>query len=167
MGMMNIKQKSAASDKPKPKAKPRTQPRVSESGKGSMPPNKDATRNTVPTAVAVNHGDGIECWVQNSETVRVAEFANVVLGPVGMRFTIANPGIEKLGEVDWADEDTPLTDEEQSAYDKLRGVLQAASTVITHHINDDRDLVEASVAAATAREAAESEKKSSGRRSKK
>jgi hypothetical protein len=113
-------------------------------------------------ATVINEGE-LEIYVQLSELAPVAQFANVTIGPISLRWVTHNPGIDKLGVVNWDDDET-LTDEQQAIYDSVRGSLTAASRIIEHHISDDRELVEQSVAAHNAREAAES--KSSGRRKK-
>ena len=48
----------------------------------------------------------LEIAVQLSESVPVAQYANVMIGPVGLRWQTANPGIDKLGVVDWDDPET-------------------------------------------------------------
>lgn len=150
----------SARTKAKPKAAPRTRARVDSSEPKSTTAKKRAEHRGVATVV--NEGE-LEIFVQLSELAPVAQYANVTIGPVSLRFITHNPGIEKLGVVNWDDDET-LTDEQQAIYDSVRGILTATSRIIEHHISDDRELVEQSVAAHNAREAAES--KSSGRRKK-
>jgi hypothetical protein len=107
----------------------------------------------------------LEIASQMAETVPVAQYANVIIGPVGLRWQIENPGIEKLGPVDWDADD--LTAEQQAIYDQVRGWLRATGKLIEHAIAEDRELVEESVRLHNQREAEEeaaAAKKSSSRR---
>jgi hypothetical protein len=109
----------------------------------------------------------LEISFQLSELVPVAQYANVTIGPVQLRWKTANPGIEKLGTVDWEDGDS-LDAEQQEVYEKVRGYLRATSTLIEHHVAEDREAVEESVRLHNEREAEEqaaSTKKSPRRRS--
>jgi hypothetical protein len=104
------------------------------------------------TATVLSNGN-IEIASQMSETVPVAQYANVIIGPVGLRWQIENPGIEKLGAVDWDADD--MTAEQQAVYDTLRGYLRATGKLIEHAIAEDRELVEESVRLHNEREAEE------------
>jgi hypothetical protein len=99
----------------------------------------------------------IEITYQLSELVPVAQYANVTIGPVQLRWKVSNPGIEKLGFVDWEDGDS-LTTEQQAVYDIVRGYLRATSKLIEHAIAEDREIVEESVRLHNEREAEEAEK---------
>jgi hypothetical protein len=99
----------------------------------------------------------IEISSQMSELVPVAQYANVTIGPVTLKWQVANPGIEKLGPVDW-DADN-LTAEQQEIYDTVRGWIRATSRLIEHSIAEDRELVEESVRLHNEREAEEEAKK--------
>lgn len=123
---------------------------------------KMATHRGTATVI----GDGtLEITFQSSELVPVAQFANVTIGPIQLRWMTSNPGIEKLGTVDW-DEDDSLDAEQQEIYDTVRGWLRATAKLIEHHIAEDREIVEESVRLHNEREAEEAEKarKSSRRR---
>jgi hypothetical protein len=99
----------------------------------------------------------IEITYQLSELVPVAQYANVTIGPVQLRWKVNNPGIEKLGFVDWEDGDN-LTVEQQGIYDTIRGYLRATAKLIEHAIAEDREIVEESVRLHNEREAEEAEK---------
>jgi hypothetical protein len=81
----------------------------------------------------------------------VAQYANVTIGPVMLRWSVINPGIEKLGAVNWDEDD--LTAEQQSVYDEVRGYIRATSKLIEHSIAEDREIVEESVRLHNEREA--------------
>lgn len=125
---------------------------------------KSATHRGVATVVS--NGE-IEISYQLSELVPVAQYANVTIGPVTLRWKTANPGIEKLGRIDWdaEDGDVVMTDAQQEIYDTVRGYLRATSKLIEHAIAEDREIVEESVRLHNEREAEEAEKtrKSSSR----
>jgi hypothetical protein len=108
----------------------------------------------------------VEIAVQLSELVPVAQYANVTVGPVLLRWQAENPGIEKLGTVDWDADD--MTAEQQAVYDTVRGWLRATSRLIEHSIAEDRGLIEESVRLHNEREAeeeaAKAKKSSSPRR---
>jgi hypothetical protein len=128
----------------------RTKPRVTETEQQRAP------SKMVDKGTATITADGkLEIACQLSETVPVAQYANVVLGPVGLRWATANPGIDKLGVVDWDDQD--LTPEQQEIYDTVRGWLRATSKLVEHQISEDRDIVEESVRLMNQREAEEAE----------
>ncbi|HWI69804.1 MAG TPA: hypothetical protein VNS88_15765 [Nitrospiraceae bacterium] len=107
------------------------------------------------TATVLTNGN-LEIACQLTETVPVAQYANVILGPVGLRWQIANPGIEALGTVNW-DEMESLTAEQQTIYDEVRGWLRATSKLCEHQISEDREIVEESVRLMNQREAEEAE----------
>ena len=104
------------------------------------------------SATVLSNGN-LEIAVQMSELVPVAQYANVTIGPVVLRWQVDNPGINILGPVDWDADD--LTAEQQAVYDKVRGYLRATSKLIEHSIAEDREIVEESVRLHNEREAAE------------
>ena len=128
----------------------RTRPRVTESETQRAPRQAVAKG----TATVLPTGD-LEIACQLAETVPVAQFANVIIGPVGLRWSVTNPGIDKLGVVDW--EEQNLTAEQQYIYDKVRGWLRATSKLVEHHISEDREIIEESVRLMNQREAEEAE----------
>jgi hypothetical protein len=141
--------------------RPRTKPRVTETEQQRAP-----TRAVVKGTATVMDNGVLEISCQLAETVPVAQYANVIIGPVGLRWSIINPGIDKLGVVDWEEQD--LTPEQQAIYDEVRGYLRATSKLVEHQISEDRDIVEESVRLMNQREAEEAEaaaKKSKPRRS--
>lgn len=146
---------------PKRTAKPRRTARVTEA-EPARSPSKSVLKGT---ATVMSDGN-VEILCQHSETVPVAQYANVVIGPVGLRWQAMNPGIDKLGVVNWDEDD--LTAEQQEIYDTVRGWLRATSAMVEHHIAEDRELVEESVRLHNEREAeaeeAKGKKKSSSRR---
>jgi|SRR5580765_7695542 hypothetical protein len=145
--------------------KARTKPRVEDSGSGGhgSTPKSGQHRGS---ATVMENGD-IEITCQLSELVPVAQYANVTIGPVALRWRVANPGIELLGDVPWEDgEDAEMTSEQRRIYDTVRGYIRATSKLIEHSIAEDRELVEESVRLHNEREAEEAAaaKKSSSRR---
>ena len=144
----------------KKKVAPRTRPRVEDTEAASRA-SKPATHRG--TATVVSNGE-LEIMVQMSELVPVAQYANVTLGPVVLRWKVDNPGIQALGSVDWDEAD--LTPGQQRIYDTVRGYLRATSKLIEDSIAEDREIVEESVRLHNEREAAEAEeaKKRSRRR---
>lgn len=144
------------------RAKPRATARVEDTEPAGRVAKSAAHRGT---ATVLNMRE-LEISVQLSELVPVAQYANVTLGPVQLRWVTDNPGIEILGVVDW--DDGALTKEQQDVYDIVRGMLRATSKLIEHSIAEDRELVEESVRLHNEREAEEeaaaAKKRSSGRR---
>ena len=141
--------------------KPRSVARVEDTEPASRVPKIAEHRGT---ATVLTNGN-LEIAVQMSELVPVAQYANVTLGPVLLRWQIDNPGIDKLGAVDWDDMDN-MDAEQLAVYESVRGYLRATSKLIEHSIAEDRELVEESVRLHNEREAAEAEeaKKRSRRR---
>jgi hypothetical protein len=128
----------------------RTKPRVEETE------TQRAPSRAVIKGTATVMGDGtLEIACQLAETVPVAQYANVIIGPVGLRWSVINPGIDKLGVVDW--EEQNLTAEQQAIYDEVRGYLRATSKLCEHQISEDREIVEESVRLMNQREAEEAE----------
>jgi hypothetical protein len=142
----------------------RTKPRVESTEPAGRVPRSAQHRSVNGKATVLPSGE-LEVASQLSELVPVAQYANVTIGPVQLRWVTQNPGIEKLGEVNW-DEDE-LTAEQQAAYDTVRGYIRATSKLIEHSIAEDREIVEESVRLHNEREAAEEKaqaKKSRSRR---
>jgi hypothetical protein len=143
----------------------RTKPRVTET-ETQRAPSKAVVKGT---ATVMSNGT-LEIACQLAETVPVAQYANVIIGPVGLRWSVINPGIDKLGVVEWGEQD--LTPEQQAIYDEVRGYLRATSKLCEHQIAEDREIVEESVRLMNQREAEEAEaaakkakpRRSSGRR---
>ena len=134
----------------KKNVKPRAKPRVEET-ESQRAPSREVIKGT---ATVMTNGK-LELSCQLSETVPVAQYANVVIGPVGLRWATENPGIDKLGVVDW--EEQSMTPEQQTIYDTVRGWLRATSKLVEHQIAEDREIVEESVRLHNEREAAEAE----------
>lgn len=128
----------------------RTKPRVTETESPRAP-----SREVLKGTVNVMPNGTVEIACQLAETVPVAQYANVVIGPVGLKWSIINPGIEKLGVVDW--EEQNMTAEQQAIYDEVRGYLRATSKLVEHQISEDREIVEESVRLMNQREAEEAE----------
>lgn len=135
------------------KITPRKRARVEDTEPAGRVPKSATNRGT---ATVMENGE-IEITYQLSELVPVAQYANVTIGPVQLRWKVSNPGIEKLGFVDWEDGDN-LTVEQQGIYDTVRGYLRATSKLIEHAIAEDREIVEESVRLHNEREAEEAEK---------
>lgn len=81
--------------------KPRAR-RVTESGKAKSAkdseitnPRKSDSPITREVPMGANGKPMIEFWVQSSETVPVAQYANVVVGPIGARMWIEDDGDEE------------------------------------------------------------------------
>jgi hypothetical protein len=132
--------------------KPRAKARV-EDTESSTRVRKDASHRG--SATVLDNGN-VEIAYQLSELVPVAQYASVTIGPVQLRWQAQNPGIDKLGPVDW-DDDT-LTAEQQRVYDTVRGWLRATSKLIEHSIAEDREIIEESVRLHNEREAEEEAK---------
>ena len=132
----------------KKRVEPRKRARVTESERP-----RNITKAVDAGTVTVMENGNLEIAVQASESVPVAQYANVMIGPVGLRWQAANPGIAKLGVVDW--DDPELDEEQQAIYDTVRGWLRATGKLCEHHIAEDREIVEESVRLHNEREAAE------------
>jgi hypothetical protein len=136
------------------------------SGAGRVP--RSAAHRATGTATVTANGK-LEISCQLSELVPVAQYANVTIGPVQLRWYADNPGIEKLGDVDWDEDEVVLTPAQQKVYDTVRGYIRATSKLVEHAIAEDRELVEESVRLHNEREAedqaAQAKKSRSRRRS--
>jgi hypothetical protein len=106
---------------------------------------------------------------QVSETVPVAQYANVVI-LAGLQWKCGGIAMEDLIDVDWGDIDDDedsesygestfdyeaMTDKQRAAYDRIRGACRATMKVIEHGNAEDRETVERSVRLHNEREAAE------------
>lgn len=109
---------------------------------------------------------------QVSETVPVAQYANVVI-LAGLQWKCGGIDMEALIDVDWGgidtDEDSDdygestfdyeaMTLPQRVAYDRIRGACRATMKVIEHGNAEDRETVEISVRMHNEREAAEEAK---------
>lgn len=112
---------------------------------------------------AMKLDDGVLVSAFFAETVPVAQFANVVLGPVGLQWKLGDINMEDLIDVDWGDwdEDTgdhtfdrdALTPRQAAAYDRVRGAVRATMKVVGYAVAEDRESVELSVRLYNKREA--------------
>lgn len=108
---------------------------------------------------------------QVSETVPVAQYANVVILS-GLQWKCGGIDMEALIDVDWGDLDDDeesesygqstfdyeaMTPKQRAAYDRIRGACRATMKVIEHGNAEDRETVERSVRMHNEREAAEEE----------
>lgn len=127
------------------------------------------------SAVLANGGVLISAVL--AETVPVAQYANVVVGPVGIQWTLGGVDMEALIDVEWGDiEDDEesddygestfdyeaLTPAQRAAYDRVRGATRATLKVLAHQIAEDRESIDRSVRLHNLREAedeAEEQKK--------
>jgi hypothetical protein len=106
---------------------------------------------------------------QVSETVPVAQYANVVI-LAGLQWKCGGIAMEDLIDVDWGDLDDDedsdtygastfdyeaMTAKQRAAYDRIRGACRATMKVIEHGNAEDRETVERSVRMHNEREAAE------------
>lgn len=106
---------------------------------------------------------------QVSETVPVAQYANVVI-LAGLQWKCGGIHMEDLIDVEWGgieqDEDSDdygestfdyeaMTDRQRAAYDRIRGACRATMKVIEHGNAEDRETVEISVRMHNEREAKE------------
>jgi hypothetical protein len=106
---------------------------------------------------------------QVSETVPVAQYANVVI-LAGLQWKCGGIAMEDLIDVDWGDIDDDeesdsygestfdyeaMTPRQRAAYDRIRGACRATMKVIEHGNAEDRETVERSVRMHNEREAAE------------
>lgn len=92
-----------------------------------------------------------------AETVRVAQYANVVIGPVGASWVHGNLNMELLADIDWDAEpdELELTPEQQREYDKCYNALRATMRITEAVMAEDRETVERSIRQYNEREAAE------------
>jgi hypothetical protein len=118
----------------RPRRTRRVKPRVESTEPAGRVPKSAAHREN--GSATVLPGGNLEVASQLSELVPVAQYANVTIGPVMLRWVTQNPGIEKLGPVDWDEDD--LTPEQQAVYDTVRGYIRATSKLIEHSISEDR-----------------------------
>jgi len=164
---IKTRQASKSLVKKKPAAKPRTTARVEDTEDTSGSIVRSAAHKQVESpliASARNLGNGevlIAC--QLSELVPVAQYANVTLGPNMIAWKLNGADMNALADVDW-DAEEQLTDEQQSAYDRIIGALKATSKVLEIHISDDRETVERSIRQHNEREASEASEKKKPRR---
>src|SRR3954447_6662098 len=120
------------------------------------------------TAVPTNGGVLISATL--AETVPVAQYANVVVGPVGIQWVLGGINMEDLIDVEWGDieddEDSDdygestfdyeaLTDRQRAAYDRVRGATRASMKVLAHSVAEDRESIDRSVRLHNEREAVE------------
>src|SRR4051812_41720123 len=140
----------------------RVKPRAESTEPAGRVPKSAAHRSINGSAQVLPNGR-LEVSSQISELVPVAQYANVTIGPVMLRWETQNPGIEKLGPVNWDEDD--LTPEQQAVYDTVRGYIRATSKLIEHSVAEDREIVEESVRLHNEREAAEAEKEKKSSRS--
>jgi hypothetical protein len=149
----------------------RTRARVSEDG--------EPTRQVRESVIHKQHnGRGVNAIAtvvdgevvitgQVSETVPVAQYANVVI-LAGLQWKCGGIAMEDLIDVDWGDieddEDSDtygestfdyesLTPAQRAAYDRIRGACRATMKVIEHGNAEDRETVERSVRMHNEREA--------------
>lgn len=129
--------------------RPRSKPRIDGIGEERASSVKETVKTHKPLPGAngtpPTGPDGmpmIEIFAQSSETVPVAQYANVVLGPVGVRRWIAH------------------TDDPE----EIRGAFRELMDVVEQVISEDRQLVAESVAHHNAQ--LEAEEASKSRRSK-
>lgn len=139
----------------------RTRPRVS----GDEPATRqtresaaDKQRNRVSASINIVDGEVIITG-QVSETVPVAQYANVVILS-GMQWKLGGIKMEDLIDVDWGDiDDDPdseeygastfdygaLTPAQRAAYDRAIGARRATMKILEHGSAEDRETVERSV----------------------
>lgn len=97
-----------------------------------------------------------------AETVPIAEYANVIIGPAGFQWKLGGIDMGVLADVDW-DDDSELTPEQQRVFDKACGALRATIVVVETVINEDRETVERAIRQHNEREASEKAKSTSSR----
>lgn len=170
---MPVRKPAARPSKPAPK--PRTRQRVT----GDEPHTRQVREAVVTkqhngkgvNAIATLTDDGVMITGQVSETVPVAQYANVVI-LAGLQWKCGGINMEDLIDVDWGDIDDDeesdtygtstfdygaLTPAQKAAYDRIRGATRATMKVIEHGNAEDRETVERSVRLANEREEAERE----------
>lgn len=176
--MPTMKTKARAKKTPAPRTRRRvqsSQPKkhmASASLSGKQAPKIQGTATLIDGEVLVS--------AVLAETVPVASFANVVIGPVGLQWKLGGLDISILADAEFGtiDEDgdstfdyDSFTPEQKAVYDRLRGSLRATMKVIEHAVAEDRETVDRSVRMYEEREAAleaeeqEAKKRSSGRSS--
>ena len=117
-------------------------------------------------AIATLTDDGVMITGQVSETVPVAQYANVVILS-GLQWKCGGINMEALIDVEWGDIDDDedsdaygestfdyeaMTLPQRVAYDRIRGACRATMKVIEHGNAEDRETVERSVRLANERE---------------
>ena len=128
----------------------RSKPRVEDTEPSSRPnPRKVPKGKLTP----LENGQ-VRVANSMSELVPVAQYANVVLGPVSLEWTLSDLDMEALIDVDW-ESDENLTPEQQAVFDRAVGALSATSKVLEQVLAQDREIVEESVRLHNEREARE------------
>lgn len=154
----------------------RSQARVSEDGEPTRQVresviHKQHNKASGASAVASIVDGEVIIQGQVSETVPVAQYANVVI-LAGLQWKCGGIDMEALIDVNWGgidqDEDSDgygestfdyeaLTPKQRAAYDRIRGACRATMKVIEHGNAEDRETVEISVRMHNEREAKEEE----------
>lgn len=158
--------KKASSDKTSAKSTRRTKPRVEDTEPKLHTASAQLSTKQSPKVHAVANVIDGELLVSGvlAETVPVAQYANVVLGPVGLQWKLGGIDMSVLTDVEWGDIDEggestfdydALTPEQKAVYDKARGAVRATMKIIEHAVAEDRETVERSVRMHNEREAAE------------
>jgi hypothetical protein len=148
----------------------RTRQRVTEDEGPTRQIRQSAADKQRKVSAAVNIVDGeVMVTGQVSETVPVAQYANVVI-LAGLQWKLGGIHMEDLVDVDWGDIDDDedsesygtstfdyesLTPAQQAAYDRVMGARRATMKVLEHGSAEDRETVERSVRMSNEREAKE------------
>jgi hypothetical protein len=149
----------------KPKAAPRTRPRVTDTEDTSGATVKSVahrqTQSPVSAMAQSLNGDVLIVG-QLSELVPVAQYANVTLGPNQIAWKLSGADMSILADVDWDSEDA-LSEEQQEVFDRVMGALKATSRLLEVHLSEDRETVDRSVRQHNEREASEAAEKKTPR----
>lgn len=146
------------------RAKPRVDPDIER--------RKATNKKVLPKATARIVEGGVEISSQMSETVPVADYANVVLGPIGVSWVLGDVDMNALAEVDWDLDDDgefdlgTLSGDQLAAFKRVRNALRATALVVRDSIAEDRELVHQSIERNNKKEAAlaKEERKGNGSR---
>jgi hypothetical protein len=143
--------------KPSPKRPPsRNRPRIENSEKRLHTASATLSNKQAPkllgTAMPAENSVLISAVL--AETVPVAQYANVVVGPIGIQWTLGAIDMEDLIDVEWGDVDEDgestfsyedLTPKQRAAYDRVKGAMRATIKVGAHSIAEERETIDISI----------------------
>jgi hypothetical protein len=133
----------------------RKTPRVNETSPKLHMASASLSNKQAPKiqATAVPTNGGVLISATLAETVPVAQYANVVVGPVGIQWVLGGINMEDLIDVEWGDIED---DEDSDDYgERVRGATRASMKVLAHSVAEDRESIDRSVRLHNEREAVE------------
>lgn len=150
------------------KPRKRTTARVTVSEDRAKAPTKQIKDDRLaqkPEGVVKLIDGELHITAQIAETVPVAQYANVILGPVQLGWKLGGVMMEDLLDVDWDaiedSDDIPkvMNAKQLTAWTRARGGLRATMMLLEFTLAEDRETIEDSIRASNAREAAEKKSK--------